>query len=65
MAREDWTAAEALVADDVVRRHTASGTADQVRARLGAYRAAGLDEIVLGGLYTPEETARTVAVARS
>lgn len=63
MAREDWAAAEALVADDVVRRHTASGTPTQVRARLAAYRAAGLDEIVLGGLSTPEETTRTVTEA--
>jgi 5,10-methylenetetrahydromethanopterin reductase len=65
MAREDWPAVEALVSDDVVRRHTASGTPDQVRARLAAYHAAGLDEIVLGGLYTPEETARALATARA
>jgi hypothetical protein len=35
-----------------------------VRTRLQAYRAAGLDEVVLGGLYAPEETARAVRVAR-
>jgi 5,10-methylenetetrahydromethanopterin reductase len=63
VAREDWATAEALVRDDVVRRHTASGTPRQVRERLEAYRAAGLDEIVLGGLDTPGETARAVAVA--
>jgi hypothetical protein len=34
-----------------------------VRARLAAYRAAGLDEVVLGGLYAPAETERAVAVA--
>ncbi len=65
VAREDWPAAEALVGDDVVRRHTASGTPAQVRARLAAYHAAGLDEIVLGGLYTPDETARAVLAARA
>jgi 5,10-methylenetetrahydromethanopterin reductase len=64
VAGEDWAAAEALVGDEVVRRHTASGTPAQVRARLDAYRAAGLDELVLGGLYTSAETARAVAVAR-
>lgn len=64
VAREDWAAAEALVGDAVVRRHSASGTPAQVRARLAAYRDAGLDEIVLAGLHTPEETARAVAVAR-
>ena len=65
VAREDWPAAETLISDDVVRRHTASGTPAQVRARLAAYQAAGLDEVVLGGLYTPEETARAVTAARA
>jgi 5,10-methylenetetrahydromethanopterin reductase len=54
---------ESLVADDTVRRHAACGTPAEVRARLEAYRAAGLDEIVLAGLYTAEETRRTAAVA--
>lgn len=61
LAAEDFAAAEALVGDDVVRRHTASGTAAEVRARLDAYREAGLDEIVLAGLYSPDETARMLA----
>src|SRR5437016_3519333 len=47
------------------RRLAPSGTPAQVRARLAAYHAAGLDEVVLGGLYTPEETARAVAAARA
>lgn len=64
VSREDWAAVEALVSDDVVRRHTAAGTPAQVRARLEAYRAAGLDEVVLGGLHTPDETRRAVAAAR-
>jgi 5,10-methylenetetrahydromethanopterin reductase len=63
LAREEWTAAEALVSDDTVRRHTACGTADEMCARLDAYRAAGLDQVVLAGLYAPEETRRTVALA--
>jgi 5,10-methylenetetrahydromethanopterin reductase len=63
LAREDFTAAEALVSDDTVRRHAACGTAGEVRARLDAYRAAGLDEVVLAGLYTPDETRRVAAVA--
>ena len=61
VSREDWTRAEALITDDLVRRHTASGTAGQVRERLAAYAAAGLDEIVLGGLSEPAETSRTLA----
>jgi 5,10-methylenetetrahydromethanopterin reductase len=63
LARGDGAAAEALVTDDTVRRHTACGTPAEMRARLAAYRAAGLDEIVLAGLYGPEETRRTAAVA--
>lgn len=62
-AREDFAAAEALVTDETVRRHAACGTADEVRERLDAYRAAGLDEIVLAGLYTPDETRRTALAA--
>jgi 5,10-methylenetetrahydromethanopterin reductase len=60
----DWKAAEALVSDDLVRRHTASGTPEEVRAQLAAYAAAGLDEIVLAGLYDPAETTRTVLAVK-
>lgn len=63
VAREDWAAAEALVSDDTVRRHTACGTPEEVRARLEAYRKAGLDEVVLAGLHAADETRRTVAAA--
>lgn len=57
---EDLKTAEALVSDDVVRRHTASGTPAQVREQLAAYEAAGLDEVVLAGLYDPAETTHTL-----
>jgi len=63
MEREDWVTFERLVTDDTVRRHTACGTAAEVRARLEAYRGAGLDEVVLGGLYGAEETQRTADAA--
>jgi 5,10-methylenetetrahydromethanopterin reductase len=63
MAREDWAAFETLVTDDTVRRHSACGTPDELRQRLDAYRAVGLDEIVLAGLYTAEETTRSVNLA--
>ncbi len=63
LAREDWAAAEALVSDETVRRHTACGTAEELRARLDAYWTAGLDEVVLAGLYTPDETRATLAAA--
>lgn len=63
VAREDWEMAMALITDEIVRRHTASGTAAQVRARLDEYRQAGLDEVVLAGMHHPEETRRTVTAA--
>jgi 5,10-methylenetetrahydromethanopterin reductase len=63
LSGEDWAAAETLITDDVARRHTASGTAAEVRERLAAYNAAGLDEIVLAGLYEPGETSRTLRAA--
>ena len=46
---EDWVGAEALITDDIVRRHAASGRPEQVQRRFAAYRATGLDEIVLSG----------------
>ena len=58
-AAEDWSAVDRLVSDDVVRRHTACGTASQVRDKLDEYRAIGVDEIVLGGL----DDARSIAAA--
>jgi 5,10-methylenetetrahydromethanopterin reductase len=49
-AAENWSEVDRLVSDDVVRRHTACGTPQQVRDKLEEYRAIGLDEMVLGGL---------------
>jgi 5,10-methylenetetrahydromethanopterin reductase len=56
-AREDWARVDALVSDDVVRRHTASGTPAEIRDALAAYRATGLDEIVLAGVAGETELA--------
>jgi 5,10-methylenetetrahydromethanopterin reductase len=63
VAAEDWAAAERLVSDDVVRRHAASGTAAQVRARVAAYAAAGLDEVVIAGTHDPAEIETTLTAA--
>ena len=49
-AAENWSEVDRLVSDDVVRRHTACGTPQEVRAKLEEYRSIGVDEIVLGGL---------------
>jgi 5,10-methylenetetrahydromethanopterin reductase len=45
-ATENWERVDELMSDDVVVRHCASGTADDARTRLEAYRGTGLDEIV-------------------
>jgi 5,10-methylenetetrahydromethanopterin reductase len=63
-AAENWAEVERLVSDDVVRRHAACGTPQQVKAKLEEYRAVGLDEIVLGGLDSTAQIAAAVAAAR-
>lgn len=47
---EDWSRAEAMIGDDIVARHAASGTPEQLRRRLAEYHASGLDEIVIAGV---------------
>jgi 5,10-methylenetetrahydromethanopterin reductase len=59
-AAEDWPSVERLIDDDIVRRHTASGTPETARVRLAAYRAAGLDEAVLAGLADPYDIRATL-----
>jgi 5,10-methylenetetrahydromethanopterin reductase len=60
---EDWPRAEALITDDIVRRHAASGTAEQVKARLTAYHAVGLDEIVISGPRDGDQITRILRTA--
>jgi len=62
-AAEDWGEVDRLVNDDVVRRHTACGTPQQVRDKLAEYRAIGLDEVVLGGLDDAASIATTLKAA--
>jgi 5,10-methylenetetrahydromethanopterin reductase len=59
-AAENWSEVDRLVSDDVVRRHTACGTPQQVRDKLEEYRAIGLDEMVLGGLDDAASIAETL-----
>lgn len=51
---KDWETADGLVDDKVVAAHAACGNAGTVNRRLGEYRNAGLDEIVLAGLDEPD-----------
>jgi 5,10-methylenetetrahydromethanopterin reductase len=46
-ARGDWETAVRLVPDDEVTRYAVAGTLDECRGQLGAFREAGLDEVVL------------------
>tara|TARA_R110002126_G_scaffold7351_34_gene36187 strand:+ start:2870 stop:3844 length:975 start_codon:yes stop_codon:yes gene_type:complete len=59
-AGEDWEAVDRLVTDDVAAAHAACGAADQVRARLGEYHAAGLDHVIVSGLTEPHEIEATL-----
>jgi len=59
-AAEQWSEVDRLVSDDVVRRHTACGTPQQVRDKLDEYRAIGLDEVVLGGIDDAASIATTL-----
>lgn len=65
LLRDDWAEAEALVHDDIVRRHAASGEAHQVAQRLADYHAAGLDEVVVAGVRDPDEISRILRSVRS
>lgn len=61
---EDWPAVDRLVDDAVVRNHAASGTPAEVRAAYDAYRAIGLDEIIIGGADAPGDVADALAALR-
>lgn len=64
-ATEDWDAVEAIMGDTTVAAHAASGRAEEVRARMNAYRSAGLDTLVLSGLTRAQEAARLLAALRA
>lgn len=61
VAENDEASLQALLTDDVVRRHTLAGTAHDIRSRLQAYRRAGLDEAVLAGAVDPQQVSRILA----
>ncbi len=60
-AAGDWVAVDRLITPEVVAAHAATGSVDAVRAKLAAYRATGLDHIVLAGPAEPAEIVRTLA----
>jgi len=62
--QENWPRVDALMSDDVVVGHGASGTPAQARARLEAYRDAGLDEIVAYGMHERRQIEDVLAMFR-
>jgi 5,10-methylenetetrahydromethanopterin reductase len=63
-ARDDWARVDALVSDDVMRRHTASCTPAELRESFARYREiGGLDEIVIAGVADSTMLRRVLAAA--
>jgi 5,10-methylenetetrahydromethanopterin reductase len=63
-ARDDWARVDALITDEVMWRHTASGTPAQVRESFAHYREiGGLDEIVIAGVADSAMLRRVLAAA--
>jgi 5,10-methylenetetrahydromethanopterin reductase len=63
-ADEDWSRVDELMTDDVVMRHCASGSAEEVRISLDAYRSAGVDEIVAYGMHEPQQVENVLGIIR-
>jgi 5,10-methylenetetrahydromethanopterin reductase len=63
-AQENWPRVDELMTDDVVARHCVSGTVEEARAKLEAYRDAGLDEIVAYGMHERDQIEDVLAVVR-
>ena len=61
-AAEDWNLVDALVTDDIVHRHCASGTPSQMLEMAARYRNAGLDEIVTYGMQDQDQVERVLTI---
>jgi 5,10-methylenetetrahydromethanopterin reductase len=64
IANGDWTAIEAQITDEVLGRHTVFGSPATVRDRLGAYHAAGLDEVVFAATRDGAQISSLLTAAR-
>lgn len=63
-AQERWDDVEALITDDLVAVHTASGTPVQARDAFAAFQAAGLDEIIIYGVTDHAQLSDAFSVMR-
>ncbi len=64
VARSDWSAAEALITNDVMRRHAVFGSPEEVRSGLAEYNAAGLDEVVFAATRDDAQISALLAAAQ-
>jgi hypothetical protein len=53
-----------MITDDVLHRHAAVGSAEEVRRRLAEYGAAGLDEVVFSATPDGAQIAALLNAAR-
>lgn len=63
IAAGDMASAERYISDRIVKTHTAAGTPEILLARLDAYRAAGIDNLVLASMRTPEQVDAVLSAA--
>jgi 5,10-methylenetetrahydromethanopterin reductase len=61
-AAENWSRVDELITDDVVHRHCASGTPQQLLKMARAYSNAGLDELITYGMEGREQINRVLAI---
>jgi 5,10-methylenetetrahydromethanopterin reductase len=64
-AKERWDDVEALITDDLLAVHTASGTPRQALNAFTEFRAAGLDEIIIYGVADDAQLSAAFSVMRS
>jgi 5,10-methylenetetrahydromethanopterin reductase len=64
-AQERWQDVEALITDDVVAGHAASGTPQQARDAFATFQAAGLDEIIAYGVEDETQLSAALSIMRS
>lgn len=63
IAAGDMAGAERYITDRIVETHTAAGTPKIFQDRLDAYRAAGIDNLVLASMRTPEQVDAVLSAA--
>lgn len=61
---ENWAEVEALITDDVINRHAAAGSPDEVGSRYRDYFKLGLDETIIGGIDDAEGLGLAISAAR-